>query len=1238
MTVNRAADATLSALVVNDGSRDLTLSPGFTPGATSYTTSVANRIAEVTVTPTTTHAAATIEYFDGDDVTLTDAGAAAGHQVTLEEGDNVIKVKVTAEDGTTIETYTVTVTRRAVDAPGDEGDLRLTDEKPYTSRPDGTVVVGVEGRVEIFHAGRWGTVCDDGFSRETTSRFKVELDADGNATDNVTESEHDNDAPALVCQSMGYTTGEYASGFGRPGPSQPSALASYSPVGETYPANGPLPIWVDDMTCAAGDADLTVDALPAPLAHCGYAGWGLHNCTHNEDAGVRCWNVEDSAMAGARALKARFVSPPERHDGSGRVKVRVAFSEAIEESPENVGEHGVKVEGGRVTSVRRVDNRPAGGAGARSAGRSGGGQEDGQEDGESVWEFEIEPGSAEDLTMRIDAGRPCDEAGAICTADGRSLSEGIVTTLEGPDPVALTAEFQGVPEAHDGEDAFRFRVAFSEDIGIGFRTMRDDSFTVSGGEVTGARRVDGRNDLWEITVAPETDGAVTITLPGGRECAVSGAICTRGENRRLLTNTSAATVAGPVVEAAVAPLTASFVQAPAEHDGSSPFKLRIGFSEGISISFRTFRDASVSVAGGSMTGAKRVDGRKDLWEVTVRPGSISDVTVTLEGGRACGTPGAVCTGDGRVLSATISTRVPGPPGLSVADAEVEEEPDAALAFAVTLSRAPSGAVTVDYATADGTAKAGADYTAVSGTLTFAPGERTKTVSVAVLDDAHDEGRETLTLTLSNASGAYIEDGTATGTIKNTDHMPKAWLARFGRTVAEQVLEAVGARIEGNSNSPGPARLTLGGHQVVLGASWPGAEGTLLGAGVLGPDLRETKDLLRVEADDSPAQEISTAGLLMASSFHMASAGGEDESGRWSLWARGSRASFSGKEDALTLEGDVSTGVMGADYERGRVLAGVALAYSTGEGSYTEADARGEVESTLLSAYPYLRYTLSDRLSVWGVLGLGEGGLTLEVENTGGIVERMETDISMGMAAFGARGKLASVAGYDLAVKTDVLFVRTESEAVTGLAAADAQTRRLRLALEGSREVKFEGGSVLTPSLEIGLRHDGGDAETGSGVELGGGLRWTNSGGLTMEVRARGLIAHEERDYEEWGVSASLALSPGEEGRGVSVRVGSTWGASSSGVGRLWSQRAVAGGEFDPDAGLNAEVGYGLDAMRGLLTPYTGVALTGGGETWRAGARWKLGPAFALNLEATLAEPEGDGEHEAGLVLRGSKRW
>ena len=90
--------------------------------------------------------------------------------------------------------------------------------------------------------------------------------------------------------------------------------------------------------------------------------------------------------------------------------------------------------------------------------------------------------------------------------------------------------------------------------------------------------------------------------------------------------------------------------------------------------------------------------------------------------------------------------------------------------------------------------------------------------------------------------------------------------------------------------------------------------------------------------------------------------------------------------------------------------------------------------------------------------------------------------------------------------------------------------------------------------------------------------------------------------------------------------------------RLWSQRALTGSSFDPDARLEAEVGYGLGAMRGLLTPYTGVALSEGGESWRAGARFRLGPSLEVSLEASLTEPAGDGEPSSGLVLRGSKRW
>ena len=407
------------------------------------------------------------------------------------------------------------------------------------------------------------------------------------------------------------------------------------------------------------------------------------------------WSETKTARAGGRSLRAWFESPPERHDGKKRVTVQVAFSEPIDGTPETVGEHGVDVEGGRVTSVRPVGGDAPGGAGNRSAG----GRNAGREDREVVWEFEIEPDSDGDVTVSLDAGRPCDEPGAICTADGRSLAEEISTTVEGPDT-------------------------------------------------------------------------------------------------------------GPP------PLTARVARAPAEHNGLMAFTLRLAFSEPIRMSGRRLRAEVVAVAGGRVTKARPVNGRKDRWDLTVKPASRADVTVTLAGGAACDTPAAVCTKDGRALTTTLATTVPGPVALSVADTRAEEGTDETLDFAVSLSRAASRPVRVAYATADGTARAGADYTRTRGTLRFAPGETVKTVRVPVLDDAHDEGEETLTLRLSKASRARLADRVATGTIKNSDRLQRAWLARFGRTAATHVTDAVGDRLRG---TPGQdSHLTVGGYRLPVG--------------------------------------------------------------------------------------------------------------------------------------------------------------------------------------------------------------------------------------------------------------------------------------------------------------------------------------------------------------------------------------------------------------------------------------
>ena len=148
--------------------------------------------------------------------------------------------------------------------------------------------------------------------------------------------------------------------------------------------------------------------------------------------------------------------------------------------------------------------------------------------------------------------------------------------------------------------------------------------------------------------------------------------------------------------------------------------------------------------------------------------------------------------------------------VSVADAQVREAAGAVLAFRVRLAQAQDSAVSVRYATANGTATAGTDYVTASGAVRFAPGATERTVAVAVLDDGYDEGSETMTLKLSAPFGAEVSDGQATGTIVNTDPVPKAWLARFGRTVAGQVVDAIGARLTGEAGA--------GSHVTLAGAA------------------------------------------------------------------------------------------------------------------------------------------------------------------------------------------------------------------------------------------------------------------------------------------------------------------------------------------------------------------------------------------------------------------------------------
>ena len=598
--------------------------------------------------------------------------------------------------------------------------------------------------------------------------------------------------------------------------------------------------------------------------------------------------------------------------------------------------------------------------------------------------------------------------------------------------------------------------------------------------------------------------------------------------------------------------------------------------------------------------------------------------------------------DGAITSAAdsdVAARLdhPGWPerlaSLSVADASVNENAaNAHLRFVVTLSPAVGGRITVAYATADGTATAGSDYAAVSGTLTFKAGERDKTVWVRVLSDAVDEGSETLTLTLSDPSPpAHVRlgDAEATGTINNTDPVPRAWLARFGRTLGSQVVETVSERVEGGVSG---SHLSLGG--VSLGGAPPDAV-PLAPQDWLAGQMTDGAEAQRPEE-----RALTGRDLLLGSSFRLVS-GADDGGGTvWSAWGRVSTGGFRAAADGAALDGRVVTGLLGFDAEWRRLLAGVLLLRSEAEGGYDPLDGgdAGTIASTLTGLYPYARLRLGGRLSVWAVAGAGTGDLTLIRPH-----ETIGTGLDVRLGALGLRGALPAVGGFDLALKSDVLWVRTASDAVAGqLAATSADVNRLRLILEGGRPWTLSSGAVLAPTVQAGLRHDGGDAETGTGVEVGAGLRYS-AGMLSVDAQVRTLLAHQAGGYEEWGASGSIRLSPNASGLGPSLALLPSWGAVDSGVARLWSQpdaSALVGGGAGPAAGrVNAELGWGLAVLhgRGVLTPYARLALAeDDGRSWHLGTRLALPESLDLSLEGSSRQAGNGTAHD--LTLRATLPW
>lgn len=568
---------------------------------------------------------------------------------------------------------------------------------------------------------------------------------------------------------------------------------------------------------------------------------------------------------------------------------------------------------------------------------------------------------------------------------------------------------------------------------------------------------------------------------------------------------------------------------------------------------------------------------------------------------------------------TIRLTQAGRSSLSIADASANEG-DANMEFKVSLDPPAPRTVTVRYETADGTATAGSDYTAASGTLTFRAGSTLQTLRVRVRDDNVDDDGETFTVTLSNASGAIIEDAVATGTINNTDPIPSAWLARFGRTASAHVADAIQSRLERRSRAP---HATFAGRR----AGQPftalrGAQGRTA----------------RLPAENGMAMPAGFGGLGAGSAFfHGGALDADARAGeRWAVWGRTAMTRFDGAEGTLVLDGEVATATLGVDSERERWLAGVVLAYSTGQGGYADPKASGgEVASRLFGVHPYARYALSDRAHVWGTLGYGAGSMTLTPDRAA----PMDTDLSHAMAAFGGRGVLSVHAGdagsFELALRSDAAVSRTASGATGSLAGAAGVAGWARAVFEGTGSLALGSSGAIEPSLEVGVRYDAGDAETGAGVEVGAGLAY-RSGRFAVEAGARSLALHQDSSYREWGYSTSLRYSSRPDGRGLALDIGSSWGIASA-TNAIWHAGRLPGALPPSRRRMQLQAGYGLavPGQDAVWTPFAGLDSVGDGSRGvRVGIRLSAGPRAHAVVEAGMrGRPLGGTEYAVRVTGR-----
>ena len=547
-------------------------------------------------------------------------------------------------------------------------------------------------------------------------------------------------------------------------------------------------------------------------------------------------------------------------------------------------------------------------------------------------------------------------------------------------------------------------------------------------------------------------------------------------------------------------------------------------------------------------------------------------------------------------------------------------------ISVHIDPAPMTPLTLRYRLS-GTATLEEDYQVQTpGVVQVLAGKSQALIVIESIADEVDESMETVVLTLEKGSGLTIgtsrtHELTLIDAREASLEAGWSWLVRFGRTVAQQVVDSISQRLRATR---------IEGTQVnVAGAQQPVGQSRAFGT--FEPptiDRPFDYDIHRQTSAQGSTQTLSEREVIQSSSF-MSGSETDAEGGNLVVWGQASHSSFKGREKDLSLDGDSTSVMLGADYAQQFWQAGATLIQSEGKGDYRDEDVSGEVEASLTSIVPWAAVQATERVQLWGALGTGDGDLELTEEDS----NTMKTDIDWSMAAAGLRSVLIPASGENsllLSLVGDALWVETKADPVEGLSIADAETSRLRLGLEGQHSMDVSSGAEVISRLEFGLRKDSGDAETGDGIEVGGGVTWSDArSGLTIELAGHKLLSYDTDELEDEGFSLSFDYDPApDSAEGLSLSLNQEVGVrAKDGLEAVFGSEPLAtrtDGEKENRVRLEAAYGVPVLGGRFIGSPHMGLGLATGSREYSLG--WKVtperhAPDLSFGVRATRTESD-----------------